>query len=62
MNVTVARRPVSPPRTAGNGNQVVESFSKYIVEYTEPVVPESVGFNAAEVKAYNATNPRDRIR
>ena len=57
MNPTVARRPISPPRTANNGNEVVESFSKYVVDYTEPVVPESVGFNAAEVAAFNATNP-----
>ncbi|MFH0945653.1 MAG: YncE family protein [Planctomycetota bacterium] len=57
MNPSVARRPVTPPRTSNNGDPVVESFSKYVVEFTEPVVPESVGFSAAEVKEFNAGNP-----
>ncbi len=49
----IATAPVTPPKT-NNGNQVVESFSNYIVRYSEPVAPESVGFSGDQVNEFNA--------
>lgn len=57
MNPTTATLPVTPPKMSNNGDPIVEAFSKYIVEYTEPIIPESAGFNATMVRDFNATNP-----
>ncbi|MBI4881716.1 MAG: YncE family protein [Planctomycetes bacterium] len=49
--------PVTPTKYHGtppNDYQVVESFSNYIVRYSEPVAPESVGFSGDQVNKYNA--------
>lgn len=54
------KSPVSPAKFVtvnGNPAQVVESFSRYVVTFSEPVVPQSVGFSAAAVEKFNATNP-----
>lgn len=51
-----AKHPVTPAQMV-NGNELVESITNFVVEYTEPVVPESVGFNASQVQAFNASNP-----
>jgi YVTN family beta-propeller protein len=54
------KSPVSPPTFVtvnGNPVQVVESFSRYVVTFSEPVIPQSVGFSAAQVEKYNASNP-----
>ena len=51
-----AKHPLTPPAMK-NGNPVVESFTNFIVEYSEPIVPESVGWNASEISKFNATNP-----
>ncbi len=51
-----AKSPVTPQKYV-NGNLVVDAFSSFVVEYNEPVVPESVGFSAEKVKEFNAGNP-----
>ncbi|MBL8768343.1 MAG: beta-propeller fold lactonase family protein, partial [Planctomycetes bacterium] len=54
------KSPVSPPTFVtinGNPAQVIESFSRYVLTFSEPVVPQSVGFSAAAVEAFNAANP-----
>lgn len=56
LSAVTALSPVTPPKT-NNGNVVVETFSKYVVEYSEPTVPWSVGFSASTVKNFNASNP-----
>ncbi len=50
------RQPITPPESQG-GKTLVETFSSYVIQYTEPMVPESVGWNSAEVKKFNASNP-----
>jgi hypothetical protein len=51
-----ALNPVTPIKFK-NGNQVVDVSSNYLVRYSEPVVPISVGFSADWVKDFNADNP-----
>lgn len=51
-----AKSPVSPAAVV-NGNPVAESFSRYVVEFSEPVVPWSVGFSATAVESFNSGNP-----
>jgi YVTN family beta-propeller protein len=51
-----AKSPVSPAAVV-NGNPVAESYSRYVVEFSEPVVPWSVGFSAASVESFNSGNP-----
>ncbi|MBI4881717.1 MAG: YncE family protein [Planctomycetes bacterium] len=51
-----AKSPVTPQKYV-HGNLVVDAFSSFVVEYNEPVVPESVGFSAEQVKKFNAGNP-----
>jgi hypothetical protein len=52
-----AKSPVVPAQLSLAGDPVVESFSRYVVRYSEPVVPRSVGFSADFVEKFNATNP-----
>ncbi|MFG0317128.1 MAG: hypothetical protein ACF8XB_07645, partial [Planctomycetota bacterium JB042] len=56
IDAIVAKHPVTPAQMV-NGNELVEAFTNFVVRYSEPMVPESVGWNANEVAAFNATNP-----
>ncbi|MFG0316017.1 MAG: YncE family protein, partial [Planctomycetota bacterium JB042] len=55
-----AKTPVTPAETAG-GLEVVESFTRYVVRYTEPVVPESVGISAAQVADHLASSAGSQV-
>ncbi len=48
--------PKTPPLFE-DGKLVVEPFTSFIVDYSEPVVPESVGFSAEQITDLNAVNP-----
>ncbi len=50
-----ALSPITPAKST-DGKELVESFSRYVVQFTEPVVPETVGFSANQVKEHNAQN------
>jgi hypothetical protein len=52
-----AKSPVTPAQTTQSGLEIVQSFSRYVVAYSEPVVPHSVGMSAAFANAFNAANP-----
>ncbi|MCC7172410.1 MAG: hypothetical protein IT459_18330 [Planctomycetes bacterium] len=51
------KSPVVPAQLSLAGDPVVESFSRYVVRFSEPVVPRSVGFSADYVEKFNASNP-----
>lgn len=55
-NAITALDPVTPTEFV-NMNQVVEPFTKFLVEYSEPIVPSSMGFSAKQVSEFNASNP-----
>ncbi len=55
------KQPITPAEFATNGNQKVEAFSSYVLTYSEPVVPESVGISSDQVKAFNADNPTVKL-
>ncbi|MBK6942883.1 MAG: hypothetical protein IPH13_22145 [Planctomycetes bacterium] len=52
-----AKSPLTPAQTTLAGLDVVHSFSRYVVAFSEPTVPQSVGMSAAFANAFNAANP-----
>ncbi|MBL8766344.1 MAG: YncE family protein [Planctomycetes bacterium] len=52
-----AKTPLSPAQTTPAGLELVQSYSRYVVTFSEPVVPRSVGMSAAFANEFNAQNP-----